>query len=137
RQKALLDSYRGNPTIATELLNQIIDRLDACFAALNAQTGKTGQSLTENDWLMAIRSRISIPGGTCGFDLPAYHAWQYLDTHVRQQALEGWTGSLTPLADALFVLLQMLRDTGVPQRVVAENGQFQQNLPTGRSFQLL
>lgn len=137
KQKALLDSYRGNPSIATELLDQIIGRIDECFAALNAQNGKTGQILTENDWLMAIRSRISIPGGTCGFDLPAYHAWQHQDSHVRQRALEGWTAALTPLADALFVLMQMLRDTGVPQRVAAENGQFQQNLPTGRTFQLL
>lgn len=137
KQKALLDSYRGNPSIAAELLDQIIGRMDECFAALNAQNGKTGQILTENDWLMAIRSRISIPGGTCGFDLPAYHAWQHQDSEARQRALEGWTAALTPLADALFVLMQMLRDTGVPQRVAAENGQFQQNLPTGRSFQLL
>ena len=28
---------------------------------------------------MSIRSRISIPGGTCEFDLPAYYAWQQLD----------------------------------------------------------
>ena len=27
---------------------------------------------------MSIRSRISIPGGTCEFDLPAYYAWQQL-----------------------------------------------------------
>ena len=51
----------------------------SCFAQLNALPGKAGQSLTENDWLMSIRSRIGIPGGTCGFDLPAYHAWQFHD----------------------------------------------------------
>ena len=28
---------------------------------------------------MSIRSRISIPGGTCEFDLPAYYAWQQRD----------------------------------------------------------
>ncbi len=137
KQKNLLDSYRDNPTIASDLLDQVIDRVDQCFAALNSQSGKTGQALTENDWLMAIRSRISIPGGTCSFDLPAYHAWQHRHSRERQQALEGWIAPLQPLANALFVLLQMLRDTGVPQRVAAERGQFQQNLPTGRAFQLL
>lgn len=137
RQKALLDSFRSNPQIATELLDQIIARLEHCFAALNAQTGKTGQELLDNEWLMAIRGRTSIPGGTCGFDLPGYHAWLHHDCHARQQALENWAASLTPLADALFVLLQMLRDTGVPQRVAATKGQFQQTLPAGRSFQLL
>ena len=28
---------------------------------------------------MSVRSRISIPGGTCEFDLPAYYAWQHRD----------------------------------------------------------
>jgi cell division protein ZapD len=31
----------------------------------------------------------------------------------------------------------MLRETGVPQKVMAVAGQFQQNLPQGRTFQLL
>jgi len=31
----------------------------------------------------------------------------------------------------------MLRDSGTPQKVVAPAGQFQQNLPQGRTFQLL
>ena len=36
-----------------------------------------------------------------------------------------------------MLLLRLLRDTGVPQKVVAEHGQLQQTLPQGRSFQLL
>jgi cell division protein ZapD len=31
----------------------------------------------------------------------------------------------------------MLRDSGSPQKVVATGGQFQQNLPQGRTFHLL
>jgi cell division protein ZapD len=34
-------------------------------------------------------------------------------------------------------LLKLLRDSGSPQKVVATAGQFQQNLPQGRTFQLL
>ena len=30
-----------------------------------------------------------------------------------------------------------MRDSGLPQKVAAERGQFQQNLPPGRTFQLL
>ena len=33
---------------------------------------------------MSIRSRVGIPGGTCGFDLPAYHAWQHHAPEQRQ-----------------------------------------------------
>jgi cell division protein ZapD len=34
-------------------------------------------------------------------------------------------------------LLKLLRDSGSPQKVIATGGQFQQNLPQGRTFQLL
>ena len=34
-------------------------------------------------------------------------------------------------------LLKLLRDAGVPQKVMAVGGQFQQNLPQGRTIQLL
>ena len=35
------------------------------------------------------------------------------------------------------MLLKLLRDSDVPYKVMATGGQFQQNLPQGRSFQLL
>ena len=42
-----------------------------------------------------------------------------------------------PLAEALSVLLGLLRDSGVPHKVVAPGGQFQQSLPQGRVYHLL
>lgn len=36
-----------------------------------------------------------------------------------------------------MLLLKMLRDSGMPQKVIAPGGQFQQALPQGRTFQLL
>jgi cell division protein ZapD len=115
------------------MLHQVARQVESCFATINAQTGKTGQALTENEWLMSIRSRVGIPGGTCSFDLPAYHAWQNLDPRYRQRDLEDWAGEL-PLGQALELILQLLRETGIPQRVVAEQGVFQQAMPAGRSF---
>ena len=137
KHKHQLDSYRGNPSISEAALDAVVAQVDHCFAALNGQSGKSGHLLTENDWLMIIRSRICIPGSTCGFDLPAYYAWQHYEPTVRQQALQGWVSTLAPLADSIYVLLKLLRDSGVPQKVAAERGQFQQNLPQGRTFQLL
>jgi cell division protein ZapD len=42
-----------------------------------------------------------------------------------------------PLAESIDLLLRMLRDSGAPQKIMAVGGQLQQNLPQGRSFQLL
>jgi len=137
RHKAQLNSYRGNPSISEAALDDIVGRIDHAFGALNQLPGKAGQALTTNDWLMSIRSRISIPGGTCEFDLPAYHAWQKLDPARRRADLVQWIGSLMPLAEALSVLLGLLRDSGVPHKVVAQSGQYQQSLPAGKTYQLM
>ena len=137
KQKHVLGGYRGNPAISEAVLDEVTGRLEACFAALNGLPGKAGQSLAENDWLMSIRSRVGIPGGTCEFDLPAYYAWQHLDAAVRRQDLQRWITTLVPLAESIGMLLKLLRDSGKPQKILAAGGQYQQSLPQGRTFQLL
>ncbi len=137
KQKHLLNGYRGNPSISEAALDSVIAQLDGYFTALSNVPGKTGQSLTENDWLMSLRSRVGIPGGTCEFDLPAYYAWQHLDAPRRQGDVQRWLAPLVPLADAIRMLLKLLRDNGTPQKVLATSGHYQQSLPQGRTFQLL
>jgi cell division protein ZapD len=137
RHRSLLQGYRGNPQISEAALDEVIARIDHAFDGLNQLPGKAGQALTGNDWLMSIRSRISIPGGTCEFDLPGYYAWQQHPAERRRADMSRWTASLMPLAEALHVLLGLLRDSGAPQRVVAVSGQFQQSLPQGRTYHLM
>ena len=137
RHKQVFNSYRGNPAISEAALDAVIGQIDECFGRLSQLAGKTGQALTENDWLMGIRSRIGIPGGTCEFDLPSYYHWQHHEPARRQADLSGWAQSLAPLAESIGLLLKLLRDSGGSQKVVAPGGQFQQNLPQGRTFQLL
>ncbi len=137
RQRTALAGYRGNPAVSEAVLDEAIGKLDRSFNSLNTIPGKAGQSLTENEWLMSIRSRINIPGGTSEFDLPAYYAWQHRDASQRQADLERWASTLGPLAESIHMLLRLLRESGSPQKVIAAGGQFQQNLPQGRTFQLL
>jgi cell division protein ZapD len=137
RQKQLYNGYRGNPAISEKALDGVIAQLDEHFEALNQVNGKIGQSLNDNDFLMALRSRAVIPGGTCEFDLPAYHAWQHRAVASRAQDLAQWVAPFGPLAQGVKLLLQMLRESGSSQKVMATAGQLQQNLPQGRTFQLL
>jgi cell division protein ZapD len=140
RHRTQLLTFRGHPGIAEGVLDAVTARIDHAFAGLNALQGKAGQALAGNDWLMSIRSRINIPGGTCEFDLPAYYAWQQHAPDRRRADLQGWMATLTPMAEALQVLLGLLRDSGTPQRMVAAGGQYQQslqNLPPGKVYQLL
>jgi cell division protein ZapD len=137
RQKSVLNGYRGNPAISEQVLDDVIGQLESCFSAVNGTPGKAGQPLTENEWLMSIRSRAGIPGGTCEFDLPGYYAWQHLSAAERRADLERWANTLAPLAESIHLLLRLLRDSGLPQKVIATGGQLQQTLPQGKTFQLL
>ena len=137
RHKAQLNGYRGNPSISEAALDEVIGRIDHAFSGLNHLPGKAGQALTANEWLMSLRSRIGIPGGTCEFDLPAYYAWQQFDVARRQADLARWAAPLMPFAEALQVLLGLLRDSGAPHKVAASAGQYQQSLAAGRSYLLL
>ena len=137
RYKAQFMGYRGNPAIEESILDEVLGRIERAHNGLNQLQGKAGQALAANDWLMSIRSRVSIPGGTCEFDLPAYYAWQHEPAAKRQADVHRWAHTLSPLAEALKVMLGLLRDAGHPHMVAAPNGQYQQSLKENRNYQLL
>ncbi len=137
KNKQHMFAFRDNPSIAQDVLEGVVAQIEAAFTAINTQTGKAGAALNDNEWMTSVRSRIAIPAGTCEFDLPAYFHWQHHSPSRRREDIMRWASSLWPLAQAVNLLLKMLRDTGSAQKVMAVGGQFQQHLPQGRSFQLL
>ena len=137
KQKSQMEGFRGHPSISEAALDQVIGRIQQALSDLNQVQGKAGQSLASVDWLNAVRSRISIPGGTCSFDLPGYHAWQQEPPELRRRQLGEWLAHLQALNEALTLLLGLLRDAGTRQRMHAPEGVFQQRVPEGRSYQLL
>ncbi len=117
-------------------LEQLLGNIDRCFAGLNGAVGKIGQNITENEWLSALRNRVAIPGGTCCFDLPAYHAWQQQHPDSRRADIMRWFEVFQPMQASVNLLLSLMRDTGTTQKMMAMGGQFQQSLAQGR-FQLM
>jgi cell division protein ZapD len=128
RQRQTLLAFRNNPEISEEALSGALYEIEQSSAALLGMTGKIGQYLRENDWLMSIKSRAAIPGGCCEFDLPSYHWWLHRPVETRRTALEGWLKPLLPLRDAAAIVLRLLRSSGRPKNYTAANGQFQLNL---------
>ena len=75
KQKQLMHAYRGNPAIDQSVLDGVLQEVERCFTDLNTLSGKAGHALTENDWLMSIRSRIGIPGGNSNPATSAAAIW--------------------------------------------------------------
>lgn len=136
RQKRNLSSLHNNPAISEYALNTILAEIDDACASLLAMTGKTGQHLRENEWLMGIKQRISMPGGTCEFDLPSYHYWQEQDFNLRRENFRTWTAPLMPLHSGFRIILRLLRESGKAFQFTASRGAFQQ-MQGGRTAQML
>jgi len=136
RQKQVLLSFRNNPEISEEALNNVLRDIEQAAAALFSMTGRIGQYLRENDWLMSIKQRTGIPGGACEFDLPSYHYWLHRPADERVGQLTAWTSPLYPLRDGSAIILRILRESGKPQKLAAPQGIYQQMLG-GKTAQML
>ena len=137
RQRQLLAPLRTNPAIEAQTLDALLGEIDTVSASLLAQTGKLGAQLRDNEWLMAIKQRTGIPGGTCEFDLPAYHHWLNREAPAREQDLQSWLAPLLPIHSGLAIILRLLRDNGRMSCHTAQHGVFQLMLTTAKVAQLL
>lgn len=136
RQKRMLMSLHDNPEVSPDALGTVLQKIEQCADSLAAITGKVGQPIRDNEWLMAIKQRATIPGGSCEFDLPSYHYWQNRDPETRRRFLTEWMAPLEPIRRALAIVLRLLRDGGKEHHLTAEHGNFQQ-MQGGRMAQML
>lgn len=136
RQRNTLEALRSNPAISVERLNSVIGEIDHTSTRLFQMSGKFGQDLRENEWLMSIKQRTSIPGGVCEFDLPSYHYWLNTDGAQRRQDIEAWLAPFRPIHDAIAIVLRLLRESGKTTHQTATQGVFQQMM-AGRVAQML
>lgn len=126
RQKQALESLRKNPDVSEEALDQVLNNIQVASHGMLGMTGKVGEHLRENEWLMSIKQRVGIPGGACEFDLPSYHYWLHLDPSLRRGNLNEWIRPLLPIHDGFSIILRLLRNSGKILQHIAHRGMFQQ-----------
>jgi len=136
RQKRLLAALHNNPAISEDALDAILGEIEHISTDLLTMNGKIGQHLRDNEWLMGIKQRACMPGGTCEFDLPSYHYWQEQDARSRRRDLQAWLAPLMPIAGGMSIVLRLLRESGKVLRFTAHQGTFQQ-MQGGRIAQML
>jgi cell division protein ZapD len=136
RQKQSLDALRDNPEVSEAALDNVLWQIDQASSKLFQTTGKIGQELRENEWLMSIRQRTNIPGGVCEFDLPSYHYWLQQSAEQQRQDLQLWLTPFLPVRDAIAIVLRLLRESGKTTSQVAYQGVYQQMM-AGRLSQML
>jgi len=137
RHGAALTRLEQVPEVDQQRLNQILDQLDAQVDRLHSVEGQLGQALRQNEFINSIRQRASIPGGTCDFDLPAYHFWLERPAADRLRDLQEWLNILGPVQSAVALLLKLIRESAAPSRERAQAGFLQKSLDPDIPCQLV
>jgi len=137
RQTANLSPLEDMPGIDKQKLNQSLDNMDLLLDKLHLHQGQIGQLLRDNEFLGSVRQRSSIPGGTCDFDLPAFHYWLQCDYEQRLADLQTWLAEFTTIRQTIELVLAQIRESASQNEVVADAGFYQQSLDTSVPFQLI
>lgn len=133
-----LSALENSPGVDKVMLDSLLAELDQTLDALQIRKSTIGQVLKENEFLYAIRQRSSIPGGTCDFDLPAYHYWlQHSSIEQRNQQLNYWLEQFVAVRRAINISLQLIRGSAAFSSVKAEKGFYQRGLDSSLPTQLI
>ena len=137
RQLSALNALSKHEGVDHAKLDLILSKQKHSLARLHKLDGKLGEHLKRNDFLLGIKQRTSIPGGSCDFDLPQLRFWLNQSHAQRSADLQHWAEPYLELDQVIELILKTLRDSASARPVVAENGFYQQSLDPKQSTQLI
>ncbi|MGD0961849.1 MAG: cell division protein ZapD [Methylomonas sp.] len=137
RHRKVLNQLLDSLNVDSNKLHAILTELDQVSRDLYSANGKIGIRVMESDLFQSISQRNSIPGGSCSFDLPAFHYWLEQDQAEQQKDLERWTQPFSTIRTAIDLILGFIRESNLPSQETAEAGFFQLALDKNQPVQLL
>lgn len=137
RHTGLLSRIATSQGVDKPKLSETISDLQEISTNLRKSSGKAALLLMECDLLKSISQRSTIPGGTCAFDLPAFHYWLQQPDEIRKKDLQEWVHPFRPTQKAVNLTLKFIRESAFSSNECATNGFFQQTLDQNQSFQLV
>jgi cell division protein ZapD len=137
RHTKVLGQLANSQSVDTQKLREILADLNQASQNLYKASGKIGASVMESDLFQSISQRNSIPGGSCSFDLPAFHYWLEQDQTEQQKDLDRWTQTIADIRIAIDLILGFIRLSSVPTKEIANAGFFQLALDKTHPAQLL
>lgn len=137
RQVKNLEGLKQIHEIDQSHLQQFIDTLRQHSDTLYELSGHPGTPVRNNEFLKSIKQRIVIPGGTCDFDLPAYHFWLSRPAPERRALLYEWIDPFKKVYDTIRIIMTLIRDSASPKDMHAARGFYQRQLDNDQPFQLI
>jgi len=132
-----LKRLEHNPQIDNRQLSELLDVIGNHIDSLLGISGQIGGELKSSEFLISIRQRSAIPGGTCDFDLPAFHYWLQQPTKERTDDLYRWLNSFDAIEQAIHFILKLTRESTTLKPTVADDGVYQKTLDPNLPYQLV
>lgn len=137
RHAKVLGQLSHNQKVDESRLQSILSELGQASRKLYNSSGKVGASVMESGLFQSISQRSAIPGGSCSFDLPAFHYWLEQAKAEQQQDLQQWTQPFADIRIAIDLILGYIRQSSAPKQEIAQAGFFQLALDSAHPVQLL
>jgi|SRR5690625_4507512 len=137
RMTMSLARLEDSPEVDQDRLQPILDECRRLTEDMRAVRGLPGTELKNDELLSSVMQRAGIPGGACGFDLPALQFWLQQPAEIRQAQLEAWMSTLDSLRQSTTLVLGMLRDSATPTSLIAPAGIYQQTPDKDLQTQLI
>jgi len=132
-----LSKFNAMHGVNTGRLKDVQESLGKMAKDLRAMEGQIGQNLKQNEFIMSIRQRDSIPGGALVMDLPTYGHWLGQDINSRSNDIRTWLQEFTLVKKAVYLILELIRGSATANDVVAKAGFYQHVLDPGTCNQIL
>ena len=137
RQHSALQALSKHQGIDHSKLDLVLSKQKHSLDRVHRLDGKLGEHLKRVDFLLGIKQRTSIPGGSCDFDLPQLRFWLNQTHEQRLADLKEWAAPYCELEEVIELVLSSIRDSATAKTVIAENGFYQQSLDTRQPTQLI
>ena len=124
-QHGTLTRLQQRPGVDPARLQSVLGELNEAVNAMQLLTAHgLGTVLRDNEFLISLLHRSTIPGGASAFDLPGFHHWlSQPHEHIRRD-LAAWFADLAPFERAITLFLRLLRQSTQPSSETAKGGMF-------------
>lgn len=133
----ILSNLLDVPEINSYRLQQTLDELCTHLHSIQAINGKVAKALREDDLLNTIRQRLAIGSSISSFEIPSFYYWMNKTSEPRQQQLFTWLEEIRPMAGAINLLLNLMRNSATFENKTAVSGFFQKTLNSQQIYQMV
>ena len=137
REISTFNSLRNNPSVNSAVLDKTIGSMSEILVQLKTPDCQPGARIRNDELANQVRQRISIPGGTCSFDLPSLHFWLNAQPSQRTSQMLVWMQDIRIVEKAIRLILALIRESANPRIALANAGFYQQQFESASQCQIV